>query len=394
MNRRHFLFGLVGLGVIASGVGFRSLKDHGLLRNNNEKRPEETWLISACRDRKGKFYAAAFTITGELISKVPLPARGHDVLAIKSKPGHALVFARRPGNFILEVDFTQGEIVQQIQSSSNQHFYGHGVLVDDDKTLVSTENDYQQGKGLIVLRELKSQKIIEQYDSGGIGPHQIAVMPTLTTSVTHSGMHTAHNADNIRLVIANGGIKTHPAHARQKLNIATMEPNLAYLELVNGKIIDSFSLENKQLSIRHLDVSEQGKVIAGLQYQGASTDQVPLVISHHGEDKLQFLHAQQDVWQSMKHYTASVCINNANNSVAISCPKANLITYWDLQRDEFISSYRLKDNAGLAMIGDSMIASTGRGVITQQFDPYQAFIMKAKMNELHWDNHMSTVSYI
>jgi hypothetical protein len=388
MNRRNFLLALSAVG----GAGALSLAhlNHStskveLLSSTIDslEKVKSPWLVSACSDNKGQFFVAAFNLDGQVISKVALPARGHDVLAIKSKPGHALVFARRPGNFVLEVDFTRGEIVQQIEVSQNQHFYGHGVLVDNDNVLVSTENDYKQGKGLIVLRDRSTQKIIEQYDSGGVGPHEIALMPNLNVS--------GAQASDTQLVIANGGIKTHPSQAREKLNLSTMQPNLAYMELNSGKVIDKYVLENKQLSIRHLDVSAQGKVIAGLQYQGAYTDEVQLAISHHGEEQLQFLHASNSTWRSMKHYTASVCINSAANYVAITCPKANLLTYWQLDNNQFIASYKLKDSAGLAMVNNSIITSTGRGRVTRQTNPQISYEISADFSDYRWDNHMTVI---
>ena len=38
----------------------------------------------------------------------------------------------------------------------------------------------------------------------------------------------------------------------------------------------------------------------------------------------------------MKQYTASVCINSQNNTVVITCPKADLLTFWQLDSNEFI----------------------------------------------------------
>jgi hypothetical protein len=398
MNRRQFLLALSAAG----GVGVLSLahfnsKNTNLgstnldsLINNELARKPSTWLVSACSDNKGNFFAAAFNLTGQLISKVTLPARGHDALAIKSKPGHALIFARRPGNFVLEVDFTRGEIVQHIEVAEHQHFYGHGVLVDNDNTLVSTENDYERGKGLIVLRDRLTQKIIEKYDSGGIGPHEIALMPRTFTSDTT--VNSALKPASERIVIANGGIKTHPDQARKKLNLNTMQPNLAYMELNSGNVIDKYVLENKQLSIRHLDVSNKGKVVAGLQYQGASTDEVPLIVSHHGEDKLQFLQANNEIWRSMKHYTASVCIHSTANVVAVTCPKANLLTFWQLDNNQFIASHRLKDSAGLAIVDGSIISSTGRGVVARQNNPKVDYEVMADFSDYRWDNHMTAIA--
>lgn len=370
ISRRKFLLGLGGIGAVGV-IGAVNTTPVTLLLSG-----EKHWLVSGCSDKKGKFFVAAFDLEGRLINKVALPARGHGVIAMKSKPGHALIFARRPGNYVLEVDFNRGEVVSNIAVSAGQRFYGHGILIENDSILLTTENDYQQGKGLIVLRDRKSQQIIEQYDSGGIGPHQLAVMP---------------NSNDQQIVIANGGIKTHPEQARKKLNLNSMQPNLAYMALGSGQIEGKFELENKQLSIRHLDVSAQGKVVAGLQYQGASTDEVPLAISHHGEDQLSLLKADTNTWRSMKQYTASVCINSKKNTVAITCPKADLITFWKLDSNEFITSHKLKDSAGATLIEDSFIASTGRGRIISHRDPLKSYQVNADFDDLRWDNHMTAI---
>jgi hypothetical protein len=199
------------------------------------------------------------------------------------------------------------------------------------------------------------------------------------------------NTNEKQIVIANGGIKTHPEKGREKLNVDTMQPNLAYIDLKNGHVIDSYSLTNKHLSIRHLDVSDSGKVIAGLQYQGAPTDEVPLAISHHGESELQHLKADMSIWRSMKHYTASVCVNSKSNLVAITCPKANLITYWALDSDTFIASHKLKDGAGVALAAEQFISSTGRGRVITHKTPYIPYKELTSFNDLRWDNHMASL---
>lgn len=368
ISRRKFLVGLSGLTAIGAVTG---LATQAMFTSRSP------WLVSAASDNKGHFFVAAFDLSGQLINKVDLPARGHEVRAIKSKPGHALVFARRPGEYVLEVDFIRGEVVRDIQVAEENRFYGHGILVENDNVLVTAENDYQVGKGLIVLRDNQTQQVLAQYDSGGIGPHQIALMPS--------------PQDN-QIVIANGGIQTHPEHGRKKLNLATMRPNLAYMDLKSGQVIDKFHLANHHLSIRHLDVSDTGKVIAGMQYQGASTDVVPLAIAHQGEEKLQFLKADTNIWRSMKQYTASVCIDSTKKLIAITCPKANLLTYWHLDTQAFITSHKLKDGAGVTLAADKIYASSGRGRVISQTEPLDAYQVKADFVGIRWDNHMTAIA--
>ena len=340
----------------------------------NRAQANEPWLISAYSNKKKQHFAAAFNLQGDLISQVSLPARGHGAWAHPNKPGHGIIFARRPGTFMMEIDFSQGEIHHHIRSAKNHHSYGHGVFSQDGKILFTTENDFELGRGVIVLRDTENYQVIDSFDAGGLGPHECRLMP-----------------DGQTLVIANGGIKTHPNWPRKKLNIDTMVPSLTYLDLKTGQIIDQFKLDNHHLSIRHLDVSDQGKVIAGLQYQGQKTDQVPLAISHHGETSLQYLLASDKVWRSMNQYTASICINSQAELAAISCPRGDLVTFWDLRSNRFIDSIHLRDGAGLSLVDQHFVATNGKGMVNhqQQSDSFQMNTLK--FNDIRWDNHLTTL---
>ncbi len=360
LTRRQFLLGASGALSLASLPLVLSQKT------------SPSWLVSAFSNDKQQHFAGAFNTNGQLISAVALPTRGHGGVAHPSKVGHAIVYARRPGTFLMEVDFINGNIVKHVTASQGHHFFGHGVFSQDGKTLMSVENNFDQGRGEIVLRDSRNYQVIDSYDCGGVGPHECKLMP-----------------DGNTLVIANGGIKTHPQWPRKKLNLDTMSPALTYLDLTSGKVIDHFTLANHQLSIRHLDVSSKGKVIAGLQYQGAKTDQVPLAISHQGQSSLHFLQANDLTWQRFNQYTASVCIDELNNQVAISCPRGDLISLWDLQTDAFIKKVSMRDVAGLGLSNHLLIATNGKG---QTANVRQNPLQTQNFNDIRWDNHLTTLT--
>lgn len=354
-SRREFL--KLGLAVTAASMlpGCVSLK-------------ADTWFVSCCTDRAGQNYVAAFDQVGNLINQFPIPARGHQVIGIPSKPGHALVFARRPGYFLMEVDFISGQVIQQKQNDPGQLFYGHGQIAG--KHLLTTENDYNNKRGLVVVRDLDTLEQLDKFDSGGIGPHELRLMPDQNT-----------------IVVANGGILTHPEQPRKKLNLATMEPNLAYLSWRDGQLLDTYQLENKQLSIRHLDVSAEGKVVAGLQYQGALHDNTKLVISHQGESNLAYLKAPDSLWRKMNQYIASVAIDSAQRKVAVACPRGDMLTFWDLDSDEFISEHRVSDGAGVVTANQHFIATNGKGQLFNTQSQSKQLLTQYK--QLKWDNHVS-----
>lgn len=105
-------------------------------------------------------------------------------------------------------------------------------------------------------------KRIGEFASGGIGPHDIA----------WTGDGT--------LVVANGGIETHPDSGRTKLNIPTMRPNLSYIR--DRRVIEQTEMPSalRKNSIRHLSVRQDGLVAFAMQWQGDERDGVPLAGLH------------------------------------------------------------------------------------------------------------------
>jgi hypothetical protein len=77
---------------------------------------------------------AAINNQGELVNAVKLPARGHDTLVLPNKPGHALVFCRRPDRFAVEIDFINGKIVNHIQRQVDSHFMDMARCQKTDNT--------------------------------------------------------------------------------------------------------------------------------------------------------------------------------------------------------------------------------------------------------------------
>lgn len=364
MNRRKFLIGASQVALLTS-----LLPSCAFL-------PDETWLVSACKDANKRYFVAAIDIDGNLVSKVRLPNRGHDLIGIPNKPGRALVFGRRPNRFAMEVDFNSGKIVQEISSQFDSHFFGHGVLSLDGEFLYTTENLYDQKQGMITVRETQSYAVVDRFYSYGIGPHQLKMMP-----------------DGESLVVASGGILTHPDWPRMKLNIPKMASNLAYINRHSGELIDSVNPPDHQLSLRHLDVSASGQVTVGAQYEGKKSKIQPLVYSHSLGQPFKAFAASPEQWQKMHQYTASVLV--AGNIVCISCPRGNNVTFFDLENKNVVSQHSMTDVAGLSMLNGKVMASSGIGEINSfNGDVTRPIIANLKSDVLHFDNHMSWISSV
>ena len=367
-SRRQFILGAAN-SVLAAGVLSTSIL------SGCSWQAKRSWLVSSCDDHQGKHLAAALDLDGKVISTVTLPARGHDALALPHKPSHALIFARRPGKFALEVDFSQGQIVKQFQSQGDSHFYGHGVFSKDGRYMYTTENLYDKNQGVVVVRDAKTYQVLDRFDSGGIGPHELVLMP-----------------DGKTLAVANGGIQTHPEQPRKKLNLDTMQPNLAYIDIASTKVLDSYQPSDHQLSLRHLDVAADGEVIIGAQYQGHNSAIRPLLFAHQGQDNLQAFDADEQQWYNMQQYTASVLVNN--NQIFVSCPRGSHLSFWDRQSKTFSHKQKFKDVSGLTQSKQTVLASSGRGVLKQINQSQTHNLPNQQTNTLKFDNHMTVISAV
>jgi hypothetical protein len=199
--------------------------------------------------------------------------------------------------------------------------------------------------------------------------------------------------DGATLAVANGGIRTHPDRDRAKLNLDSMAPSLAYLDLADGKLRAAYRLpeEQHQLSIRHLAVLRTGGIAIAMQYEGDIRDPVPLVAIHDG-DRLRPLEAPPAVQAQMRQYGGSVAVDRGGSQIAVSAPRGNLITFWDAAEGAYLTSTMVPDGCGVAPTeqpGQFLITS-GLGQVVR-FEPksgWRTLLELADLPETGWDNHL------
>ncbi|MGF1630772.1 MAG: DUF1513 domain-containing protein [Kiloniellaceae bacterium] len=180
---------------------------------------ETRCFVSACSDAAGATLARVFAEDGRVLATLPLPERGHGAAR---RPGRreAVVFARRPGRFALAFDPFSAAPAKRFDAMAGRHFYGHGVFSPDGRWLFACENDYDNARGCIGVYDAAAGYRREgELEAYAIGPHEIVLLSNGRT-----------------LVVANGGIQTHPKAGRRKLNIDTMQPSLAYIDSESGTL--------------------------------------------------------------------------------------------------------------------------------------------------------------
>lgn len=359
INRREF--------VSALGASL-ALGTDGVLAGSAGR---SSYLSAAHAD--GNYSAVMFDAEGEVHWSVHLPSRGHGGAFRPGEP-ECIMFARRPGTFAIVMDRRTGTLKYTITPPQGRSFYGHGCYSADGRVLYTTENDYDGERGVIGLWDAaRAYERIGEFDSHGIGPHEVILLP-----------------DGHTLAIANGGILTHPETGRQKLNIPDMAPSLVLVDGRDGALgaVHAPPRELHKVSLRHLSANQHGQLFAAAQFEGAP-DEAPPLLASLGEDGLQFHAAPKAVQRSMRNYCGAVSFDASGRLLAVSCPRGNLITFWSAG-GEFHSSFQLLDGCGVAALskGGEFLTSSGTGAMIKYAARTAELTDRTGARQVKWDNHI------
>ncbi|MBT0958502.1 DUF1513 domain-containing protein [Alphaproteobacteria bacterium KMM 3653] len=340
--------------------------------------PRLTWAdagdpayLAAAREADGTFALFGLSLNGTDLFRIPLPARGHAAAAHPTRP-EAVAFARRPGTYALVINCVDGNVMHRLTAPKGRHFYGHGTFIDDD-TLCCTENDVATGEGRISLWSRSAGYArIGDIPSGGIGPHDIKLMP-----------------DGKTLVVANGGILTHPDTGREKLNLDTMRPNLSYVDPASGPV-ETITLppELHQNSIRHLDLRADGLVAFAMQWEGELGAPVPLLGLHiRGPNPIDAEPilaepAPADL-AALKGYAGSVSFDGTGKRIAITSPVGGKMLVHDLEGGDWL--WPRRDVCGVASSPSGFLVTDGLGGVFRIIGEQAENLALANRA---WDNHL------
>jgi hypothetical protein len=355
IHRRGFIASLVAAGA-APRLGWAAVGNPSFL--------------AAARDPDGSFALYGLDTHGATTFHVPLPARGH------AGAGHphraeAVAFARRPGAFALVLDCAQGRVLHRLTPPEGRQFNGHGVFSADGNSLFTSEQRSNTSEGVIgVWDAAAGYTRYDEFSSGGIGPHDLRLMP-----------------DGDTLVVANGGIATDPTD-RRKLNLSTMRPDLTYLSL-SGSIADQVELapDLRQNSIRHLAVRHDGLVGFAMQWEGEPGSATPLLGLHRTGDAPVLAQAPLADELAMQGYAGSVAFSGEGSEIAITSPRGGRLHRFS-DDGAFLGALSRADICGLAPMGNGYLASDGLGGLVSIGATAPTPLARANCA---WDNHIVSI---
>lgn len=369
VNRRALLrAGLAGVGAMAA---FSAVGAATSAPMNPSTRSGRLYL-SALDNADGEHFIAGIDQSGVIAFRLPVPERGHGGCR-RPLANEVVMFSRRPGRHYQVIDFQAGAIVRQIEAEKDHHFYGHGVFSPDGNLLYVTANHYPSGDGKILVYDAQHEyQLLGDLDVDGIGPHEIRLHP-----------------DGQTLVVALGGIRTHPDYDRIKLNLSDMQPALLLINRDSGRISQRYEPSHHQLSLRHLDVSKEGIVITGYQFEGPAWEAPPLLgrlDSANSEFSEIELPAERQ--SELQNYIASVVIDPASHVVAVTAPRGNRALLLDYMTCELLETVEIDDVAGaIADRRSTFVFTSGMGGIYRN---RANRVVRIEASDQRWDNHLTS----
>lgn len=354
IDRRRF--------VKAAGLGFlAALQPRALMALERA----DAVYASGMRDANGSYAVATVTERGEIVDRVALPARAHG-MAFSPATGRTVAFARRPGTYAMIFDAHGKTDPIVIASVEGRHFYGHGAFSPDGRILYASENDFDANRGMIGLYDATNRFArIGEFETYGVGPHDMTVTD-----------------DGRMLVVANGGIETHPDTGRTKLNLKSMQPSLTLIDAATGGLIEKHALPPQwaQVSTRHVDIDDSGRIWFACQYEGHRNDLPPLVGSFAKGEDLRFVELPEKTTRRLANYVGAIAVNRKDGLVGVTSPKGGVAVTIDARSGKVLSETTVPDAAGIAPATEGFAVSSYDGDF------------RGSRSNVAWDQHIVRIA--
>lgn len=368
-SRRQFLLASASLSAVAAG---------GLLLSSESKARTGT-LLSAYEDMRGDQFVGGLSLQDEKVFGARVPMRAHGCAVHPTDPNRVLFFARRPGTQAFELDRATMQVRTVFTTQAGRHLAGHGTYSADGNSILTPEHDYEHARGVVVVRDARSFDIVGEIDTKGIDPHEVAWLP-----------------DPGSLLVANGGIMTHPRTFRRKLNIPTMDPSLCVIDTASGERREQWRLPDHLLSIRHVAMTSDGITAVGLQYEGDDKNRAPGIVALYrpatgsNEARFSLLTAPATEIPKFQGYVASVAISETHDLIAAACPYGGGVACWSISDERYLGFIAAAETYGLSRVADGSILASQRDGTAYGLDESRLrshFLKVLSSQPIRWDDH-------
>lgn len=248
-----------------------------------------------------------------VVCSLDLPTRPHGFFC--EADGTVLAVARRPGEWLLRWNWHTGS-TQWSWVDDDRRLNGHVIGSQDGRTRLTTETDQSSGRGLLGIRNAATLEKIQEFDTHGLDPHQLVILPKALGRCPAGSV-----------IVANGGVRTFAETGRMKTSGTPLDSSLVALSPNDGTLLGQWRLSDPFLSIRHLawdTVSGRLGIALQSEHPNKATKETAPILAVWDGHGLRTASGQP----SLQGYGGDI-VALPESGFAVSSPKANVISLYD-----------------------------------------------------------------
>jgi uncharacterized protein len=230
----------------------------------------------------------------------------------KRGPGGAVVNIGRDGALTVE---------RRVLPSPGRHFYGHAAFSGDGKQVFVVESDLANHQGVMTVRESETLAMLGEFPTYGVDPHDCVLLD-----------------DKRTLCITNaGGI------------IGSVDDACVTLvDSVTHKLVQKFSFGDPKINAGHVAIrADKSFAVVSAPRAGLDTNtSVGGITLRSAPNRPERMRSPKALTENqLVGESLSVCM--VQDTVIVTTPEANLVTFWSLKRGKLLGSLSLEFPRGV-----------------------------------------------
>ena len=319
LNRRKFLK-FISLAGITPSLSYLAGCTHQKFYN-----PDQDIILGGGRFKQNdelRHVLAVINLQQREKQLVDMTFLAHGIIVDPGNKKRLIVF-EKIGPGAAEIDLNSHTVTNDITTSKEKYFYGHGAFDKSGQTLFCTETYLKDQKGIIAIRDGHSFENLGEFPSYGENPHECKLVDNGKT-----------------LVVTNAG----------SISAGSSEPCVTYIDVQSQKLIERVTLTNQQLNTGHIGIADDGSlIVASAPRKGLETTNTGGVSIRSGKLPMLSMTQPEVVIDQMTGEALSVMIDNKHNIAAVTHPDANMVTFWSIDKRELLKAMSVAKPRGVTL---------------------------------------------
>lgn len=248
---------------------------------------------------------------------------GHGVCVDPNDASRAVVFEKRgPGGAL--VDLRRAAGLTKIAPTTGRHFYGHAAYVNGGADLLVVESDLATRRGIITVRDVRTFAAVAEFPSFGDAPHDCLLLD-----------------DQKTLVVTNGGG-----------DLGSKEPpSVVFVDVATQTLKEKVTFGDPKINAGHIAMSSRGDfVVCSAPRDGLGEHAIGGITLRRGKHKPERMRTPKTVFEALVGESLSTLVRG--DVAGVTTPRANMVTFWSLERQRMLFRVDIEGPRGLGLTED------------------------------------------